>query len=78
MFVLGLLVGPFLGLLLIVYVLRPAGFSVFLSALVVALCVVAVLFAGILPLELKLGFLTGFGLGILLATTPMSDRTTAD
>lgn len=71
MFVVGLFVGPFLGFLLARYVLRPAAFSAPLAGAVVVLIAIVILFAGMIPLELKLGVLTGYGLGLLLSGTPL-------
>ncbi|MGH2448987.1 MAG: hypothetical protein ACRDFS_10360 [Chloroflexota bacterium] len=69
MFVLGLLVGPAIGLALGFLLPRAGGGVPWLGPIVVGLVVIFLLFAGFVPLELKIGLLAGLVLGFLLDGT---------
>lgn len=70
MILLGLLVGPVIGLLGGDYLHRALRLGFWRSALVVLLFLVFVLFAPFFVLELKVGLAAGTLLGVLLALTP--------
>lgn len=74
MFVVGLIVGPIVGLLLGQYVLRSRFFNARGAGIVVALVLVFLLFAGFISLELRLGIIVGTLAGLLLIGTPLTMR----
>jgi hypothetical protein len=69
-FILGLIVGPVAGLLGGDYLLKTS-LGPMLRAVVVALVLVFILFAGFFGLELKAGLMLGLLLGFLLSATPV-------
>lgn len=71
MLIVGLIVGPLVGLILVEYVLRSRGLSGWTGVVIVALVLIFILFAGFLSLELRLGLLAGVLLGVLLSVTPL-------
>lgn len=72
MFILGLVVGPAVGLLAGDYLMRSSSVGVWQSALAVFFLLVFLLFAPFFQLELKLGLITGLLVGLLLVLTPIA------
>lgn len=70
MILLGLLVGPVIGLLGGDYMHRSVQLGVWRSTLVVVLYLVFILFAPFFVLELKAGLAVGTLLGLLIALSP--------
>lgn len=71
MFVFGIFVGPLIGLLIGLFVLRSPAFGPWLAGLITVLVLILLLFVGFLPLELRLGTVTGYLLGLFLSVTPL-------
>lgn len=78
MFVVGLLVGPLLGLVIADLLFRSASLDrgVAIGILVVLLGILA--FAGFLPILLRMSLLAGIPLGVLLWATPISAARSED
>ncbi|MBV9281864.1 MAG: hypothetical protein JOZ41_17435 [Chloroflexi bacterium] len=72
MFVLGLLVGPAIGLFLARALDRSGRDQTRLALAVLALAILFVLAAALVRLELRLGLFVGALLGLLLAASPMT------
>lgn len=71
MFLIGLLVGPAIGLLGADFLLRPGGAGARVSAIAFLIAVLVVLAVPAVSLELKLGLIPGILLGVLLAYSPL-------
>lgn len=74
MFVFGIFLGPVIGLLIGLFVLRSPAFGPWLGGLVAVLILIFLLFVGFLPLDLRLGTVTGYLLGLLVSVTPFELR----
>jgi hypothetical protein len=75
MFVFGLFIGPVLGLLVGLFVLQSPAFGRGLGGLVAVLVLILLLFVAFLPLDLRLGAVTGYLLGLLVSMTPQTMTT---
>jgi membrane-associated PAP2 superfamily phosphatase len=71
LFILGLLVGPSIGVLIGDYLFRPEGPRWQLSLAGIVLLELVILFFPVFVLELKLPLMLGVVVGVLLAATPM-------
>lgn len=72
MFIVGLILGPVVGLLTGDYLFRPGGPGPVLSAFAVLLLLAFLLFVPFFALGLKFGLILGVLVGVLLSATPMS------
>jgi hypothetical protein len=77
-FIVGLIIGPAIGILIGDYLFRPGGPGIWLSLAAIALLIVFLLFAPFFALELKTALILGVLVGTLLSTTPMSVYGDAD
>jgi hypothetical protein len=71
LFILGLLVGPSIGVLIGDYLFRSEGPRWQLSLAGIVLLELVILFFPVFVLELKLSLMLGVVVGVLLAATPM-------
>jgi MFS family permease len=77
-FIVGLVIGPVIGILLGDYLFRPGGPRRWQSLCALALLIVFLLFAPFFTLELKIALILGVLVGTLLSATPMSVYGDAD
>lgn len=69
MFIIGLIVGPALGLVAGLYLLRSRSINLWLAGAAVVAVTAAVVFLPVADLELRLGLAAGLLLGLLLSLT---------
>ena len=76
MFVIGLVLGPVLGLVVGDWLLRSGRVDSRVGTIALALVLLVFLASGLSSIELRLGLVAGCFLGLLLAATPFTSFTT--